>query len=389
MSPVMALTEDVYSTDASWDGYGVNYPLPIPNLMRWCSRVAPALAHELGAHLKLMDAERAWPQEFQLHSEGLPCNDVATCIETMQAKNSDFATYIEAAAAIAKLFRTWHVVSFGLPVRLRQFDLKLRVGVDERGQATDPEFEFFYSTFSPKSAMGWGHSFVGRSIFSFALASGETKRLDHARINEGRSSSRSRRRELRGPTRPVLKALQVKPTEPIPSALMASSFPRADFWPPDRSKRWLRSEGVKASRCPSMPFGEPQFVEISAPPLRRLRSLAHNLAKTALLQTLAADYPELVDGVGVVTLDLSLRTTDLALWRTPSAWITMQDLLSIYWRWMDSLRDRNARSGHGWLLPVSAKLCIRFVGDCLWARQFTVDLVFANGSRITREITWE
>jgi hypothetical protein len=158
------------------------------------------------------------------------------------------------------------------------------------------------------------------------------------------------------------------------------------YWPPDRTRRWLSGSGLKGAQRPKyLPVGMPQFVEISAAPIKRFRAIADMLAQRALLTWPAElTWP-------VLNPSAQAAPTD-AIWhlmgKPPQAgpaellsdwWSGLQEA---HWQAITRLRARTAASGHGWYLPDQAVL--RLGLNVTGQRTVQVEYSFGEMCRLQR-----
>ncbi|NJS36168.1 MAG: hypothetical protein HC765_06555 [Brachymonas sp.] len=129
---------------------------------------------------------------------------------------------------------------------------------------------------------------------------------------------------------------------------------------------WLGAE--RAQRPKYLPRGMPQFVEISAPPLKRLRSMAVVLAQHAL-QRWPSNLPWPQPAYSSEQTLFTPSTWDLlsgqadadVLPQSLAQWAA--HLRSLYIRLCKQIRERTAASGHGWYLPDSVTLQLGLEAD--------------------------
>jgi hypothetical protein len=243
--------QGLYDTDASWDGFGVNYDAPVPHIMRWCNRVAPALAADLAAAMALQGGalKDLWQGAVwgALHDEGTPTTTVEAflCAGTRRAQPH---VGEPVSAVLLKLLRTWAVVV----------------------QAEQPK---------PIAGglMHWRFGLPG-SLYVVAKDGAKTERIGASIL-----------------ARPVIEgaspAAEMAESEPASGSTRGPRPAGLNYWPPDRSRPWLRSEGIKASRPKDFPRNMPQFVEIAEPSLKRLRVRIPSERNTANRAVLEFAFP--------------------------------------------------------------------------------------------------
>lgn len=181
----------LYSTDASWDGYGVNLPAPLPQVQRWIERLMPALVRDLLPVLRVMDEEIS-PPVWQ----HLAANEPLTLKDTNPLGPIRKANYLNPELerllmqALGRLELTWELVCPSLPGHLLQLWLTIRVGArygerQSNGRMAfvrcEPELEWHFSPYSSDRSL-WGMSV--KSIWQVNAATGEAfwsmaSQIDH------------------------------------------------------------------------------------------------------------------------------------------------------------------------------------------------------------------
>ncbi len=347
----------LYSTDISWDGYGVNLPAPLPQVQRWIERLMPALVRDLLPVLRVMD-EKVSPDVW-LHlvisdQWALENRDPLSLIR--QEKHLDQELERLLMQVLGHLQDTWERVRPSLPGHLLRFWLTIHVGAryekqDEERQSygrmavvrCEPELKWYVSAYSSD------HRLYGTSV----------ENIWHVNTATGEAVSDTASQIDHRATHQLQKELKRASQENTTNG----------YWPPDRTRPWLSGSGLKAAQRPKcLPTGMPQFVEISAPPLKRFRYVADTLAQHALLRwphELSWPDPAHSDEQMLFiasTWDLLSSEADAeVLPQSLSQW--MAHLRSLYARLCNQIRERTAASGHGWYLPDSVTLRLGLDAD--------------------------
>ncbi len=331
----------LYSTDAGWDGYGVNLPAPLPQVQRWIERLMPALMRDLLPVLRVMD-EKISPSVW-LHlaaSNPLAPEDRDPLRQIRQENHLDEEHERLLVQALGRLQETWERVRPSLPGHLMRFWLTIRVGArygerQSNGRMAfircEPELKWYFSAYSSDHRL---HGTSVESIWRANTITGEAVSGMASQIDHG--ATHHLQKELK-------RGSQADATN--------------GYWPPDRTRQWLSGSGLKGAQRPKyLPAGMPQFVEISAPPLKRLRSVAYVLAQHALLRwPQKLSWPEPVYSSEQAlfipsTWDLLSGNADAdVLPQSLTQWLTHLRLLCA--RLCNQIRERTAASGHGWYLP--------------------------------------
>ncbi len=343
---------ELYSTDASWDGYGVNLPAPLPKVQRWIERLMPALVRDLLPVLRVME-EKVSPGVW-LHlaaSEPVAREDRDPLGPIRREHHLDQELERLLMQILGRLQDTWERVRPSLPGHLLRFSLTIRVGAGYEAHGggrqsygrmavvrCEPELKWYFSAYSSD------HRLYGTSVESIWRVDTDT---GEAVLDTASQIDHDATRQLR---KEIKRSIQEQPNN--------------GYWPPDCTRPWLRGSGLKAAQRPkSLPPGMPQFVEISAPPLKRFRYVADTLAQHALLRwpqelPWPATAPAHSDEQTLFipsTWDLLNSEADAEV-LPQSLCLRLAHLRSLYVRLCDRIRQRTAGNGHGWYLPDSVTL---------------------------------